>query len=80
MPMPKAYGSRSRAGSAPRDARPGSSCAEDDGRGFRVGDLRDDSHYGLSMMREQAAVAGGIVRVSSAPGKGTTVEVVVPVS
>lgn len=52
----------------------------DDGRGFSVGDLRDDTHYGLSMMREQAAVAGGIVRVSSALGKGTTVEVVVPVS
>lgn len=53
----------------------------DDGRGF-VPDLQSDpepGHVGLSTMVERAELAGGWVRVISAPGHGTTVECWLPV-
>jgi PAS domain S-box-containing protein len=52
----------------------------DDGVGFLPGvaERRPAGHLGLISMREQAAMAGGWCRVSSAPGMGTTVEVWLP--
>jgi signal transduction histidine kinase len=47
---------------------------EDDGRGFDPGDV--DGGYGLLSMRRRAERAGGAFSVRSAPGEGTTVEVV----
>ncbi len=53
----------------------------DDGRGFsppeveEQGDLR---HVGLTGMRERAEMLGGCLRIDSAPGRGTRVEVLVP--
>jgi len=35
-------------------------------------------HYGLTTMAERAQQAGGRLTISSEPGKGTTVEAVVP--
>jgi signal transduction histidine kinase len=51
----------------------------DDGRGFdpaRVGDR--PGHLGLRGIAERAAAVGGVVRVESAPGRGTTIECRLP--
>jgi signal transduction histidine kinase len=53
----------------------------DDGVGFLPGVVERQQrrgHLGLVSMREQAAMAGGWCRVSSAPGMGTTVELWLP--
>ncbi|WP_238009008.1 histidine kinase [Dactylosporangium sp. AC04546] len=54
----------------------------DDGRGFAVPadllDLRAADRYGIVGMAERARVVSGELRVVSAPGSGTTVEVLVP--
>jgi signal transduction histidine kinase len=53
----------------------------DDGAGFLPGighAQPDPDHLGLVSMREQAAMAGGWCRVSSAPRMGTTVELWLP--
>jgi signal transduction histidine kinase len=49
----------------------------DDGRGFRP-DSIFPGHLGLRSMRERAAVVGGVLDISSAPGKGTRVTLRVP--
>ncbi|PRY36780.1 sensor histidine kinase [Umezawaea tangerina] len=55
----------------------------DDGDGFRVpGDLSAltaGDHFGVVGMAERARYAGGVLDVTSTPGRGTTVEVSVPV-
>lgn len=52
----------------------------DDGRGFEPGRVAEGTtdHYGITTMRERAQQVGGRVSISSAPGKGTTIEAVVP--
>jgi signal transduction histidine kinase len=51
----------------------------DDGVGFASGDQTSlQGHLGLAAMRERATLAGGWVRVESAPGEGTTVQAWVP--
>jgi two-component system nitrate/nitrite sensor histidine kinase NarX len=54
---------------------------EDDGVGCDATRLNDPSgaHLGLRIMRERAARVGGSVRLSSTPGRGTTVMIEVPV-
>jgi PAS domain S-box-containing protein len=49
----------------------------DDGRGF-VPNAAFPGHLGLRSMRERAAVVGGTLEISSAPGKGTRVSLRVP--
>jgi PAS domain S-box-containing protein len=55
---------------------------EDNGRGCIIPDdygrLTWDDHYGLVGIAERAAVAGGTLRIRSAPGAGCSVEVQVP--
>jgi two-component system, NarL family, sensor histidine kinase DevS len=55
----------------------------DDGRGFdpaaATGGLMG-GHLGLSAMRQRAALAGGAIRIESAPGAGTTVKLTLPMS
>ena len=53
---------------------------EDDGRGFVVeADLRSyEGHWGLLGMHERASGLGGALTVRSAPGRGTTVTLVLP--
>jgi signal transduction histidine kinase len=54
----------------------------DNGRGFdpaRAAEGTTD-HYGLTTMRERAQQAGGRLTITSSPGRGTTVEAVVPVT
>ena len=58
----------------------------DDGRGFADGHIARNGkppdsppgHYGLTGMRERAAVIGGTLEVTSEPGAGTTVRLRTP--
>ena len=50
----------------------------DNGRGFDQGDAALSKSLGLLGMRERAAILGGHVTISSAPGKGTTVTTWLP--
>ena len=49
----------------------------DDGNGFDVADVPDTS-FGLIGMKERAESLGGDFKVSSEPGRGTSVEVLLP--
>ncbi|HWO69898.1 MAG TPA: GAF domain-containing sensor histidine kinase [Actinomycetota bacterium] len=54
---------------------------EDDGRGFERGATEKAGprvSFGLQGMAERAALAGGVLTVDSAPGKGTRLEVRIP--
>jgi len=54
---------------------------EDDGRGFERGATEKAGprvSFGLRGMAERAALAGGVLTVDSAPGKGTRLEVRIP--
>jgi NarL family two-component system sensor histidine kinase YdfH len=50
----------------------------DDGAGFDPATVPDRGHYGIQGMRERARAIGGQLRVTSAPGRGTTIIVTVP--
>jgi signal transduction histidine kinase len=52
----------------------------DDGVGFvpGPGEETQAGGFGMKTMRERAETSGGNLRVISAPGKGTTVEVTIP--
>jgi PAS domain S-box-containing protein len=50
----------------------------DNGRGFDQADPSLSKSLGLLGMRERAAILGGKVNISSAPGKGTTVSAWIP--
>jgi PAS domain S-box-containing protein len=52
----------------------------DNGRGFDQVDPSHSKSLGLLGMRERAAVVGGQVNISSAPGKGTTVAAWIPLA
>jgi signal transduction histidine kinase len=45
----------------------------DDGQGFVVDQAQPSGHYGITGMRERAAMIGGTLEVISEPGTGTTV-------
>ena len=50
----------------------------DDGAGFSPGQERRPGSFGLIGLRERAYIVGGKVKVESAPGRGTAVELRVP--
>jgi PAS domain S-box-containing protein len=50
----------------------------DDGRGFSPEDPRKPGSFGLMGLRERAYLLGGEVSIASEPGRGTTVEVRIP--
>lgn len=60
------------------DGRWATLAVRDDGRGFDPEAAPPDAHYGLRSMRERAQELGGRLEVRSAPGRGTHVEVRVP--
>lgn len=53
---------------------------EDNGDGFDLHAAQEPAqqHLGLSIMKERAAHFGGTVRISTAPGRGTVVEIDIP--
>jgi signal transduction histidine kinase len=55
---------------------------DDDGKGFACGDDAESpaAGTGLATMRERAALLGGTVSITSKPGRGTSVELSVPLS
>jgi signal transduction histidine kinase len=58
----------------------------DDGQGLAAaalgkgGDSAGPTGFGLSGMRERAELLGGKLQLSSSPGRGTTVRLVLPLS
>lgn len=50
----------------------------DDGVGFELSEQKAGS-YGLVLLRERVAEIGGMIRMVSFPGKGTSIEVTVPI-
>jgi signal transduction histidine kinase len=52
----------------------------DDGKGFDAEEGEPEGHYGLTMMKERAQVAGGEFTIRSARGEGTTVTADFPTS
>jgi PAS domain S-box-containing protein len=52
----------------------------DDGSGFDSQEIQASppGHMGLSSMRERVELAGGTLRIETAPGRGTTVEFTLP--
>jgi len=50
----------------------------DDGIGFNMDGEIPAGHYGLQGMHERAELVGGSLEISSAPGAGTTLNVVLP--
>jgi signal transduction histidine kinase len=51
----------------------------DDGKGFSVGpENSKEGHYGLTGMRERAALIQGKISIASQPGMGATVRLIVP--
>jgi signal transduction histidine kinase len=50
----------------------------DDGQGFDVTEPRAETSFGLVGMRERAESLGGEFRLSSKPGAGTSVEILLP--
>ena len=53
----------------------------DDGRGFDEGEIsrrKQHGHMGLTILHDLAESAGGALKVTSAPGAGTTLELEVP--
>jgi signal transduction histidine kinase/ligand-binding sensor domain-containing protein len=53
----------------------------DDGRGFDLEEaLRKLGHWGLTTMQERARQLGGELKISSAPGHGTQIDILVPIN
>ena len=50
----------------------------DDGRGFDPTDPRKPNSFGLVGLRERAQLVDGEIRIDSAPGRGTSIEVRIP--
>ena len=50
----------------------------DDGQGFDQSHSAPTGHYGVAGMKERASVIGGVLRVESVLGVGTTVRLAVP--
>jgi PAS domain S-box-containing protein len=53
---------------------------EDNGKGFDTSQIENNKTLGILGMKERAIVIGGIYNIYSIPGKGVTVEVVVPLN
>lgn len=53
---------------------------EDDGQGFDVTLIKKDKHLGLMGMQERAELLGGSLTIESAPAKGTSVFVSIPLA
>ncbi len=62
--------------------RPGSlrAIVQDDGHGFDRDCPQGErfNHFGITIMQERARRCGGSLRIDSSPGRGTTVEAVIP--
>jgi hypothetical protein len=55
-------------------------CVRDDGIGFDLGDIGENTGLGLTLIRERAESVGGSARIESKPGNGTLVELYFPIA
>jgi PAS domain S-box-containing protein len=53
---------------------------QDDGVGFVLPTVRKPQSYGLLGVRERAYLLGGVASIESAPGRGTSIKVCIPLS
>ncbi|GAB3845380.1 sensor histidine kinase [Dactylosporangium cerinum] len=51
----------------------------DDGTGFSPGHAPPDGHFGLALLAQATATAGGTLSIMSMPGAGCTATVALPV-
>jgi two-component system sensor histidine kinase UhpB len=51
---------------------------EDNGKGFTIASIENNKTLGILGMRERTLMMGGEYKITSTPGKGTIVEVIVP--
>lgn len=51
----------------------------DHGRGFEIKDIENGPGLGLISMRERLRLVGGTIRVTSSPGQGTDIQLIVPI-
>jgi PAS domain S-box-containing protein len=63
-----------------RDASTVTLTVRDNGRGFTPSAPRKQGSYGLVGLRERAYLLGGDLRIESGPGRGTVVEMRIPMS
>ena len=61
-------------------ARGGGGVLQDDGEGFNLEEARKKGGLGLVSMKERVRLVNGFLFLRSEPGKGSTVEVVVPIA
>jgi len=52
----------------------------DDGQGFDPKEMASKKTFGLMGMKERTEMLGGTYSIISAPGKGTTISVVIPMA
>jgi signal transduction histidine kinase len=52
----------------------------DDGVGFVTGAPRKPGSFGLMGLRERVSMLQGAVRIDSAPGRGTVIDIELPLS
>ena len=52
----------------------------DDGRGFSSQEPRKAGSFGLVGVRERAYLIGGDAKITTAPGKGTSIELRLPIT
>ncbi|MBA4358859.1 MAG: hypothetical protein C0405_14160, partial [Desulfovibrio sp.] len=52
----------------------------DDGQGFDQERMAGQEGWGLAGMRERASLAGGRLEIASAPGRGTTIKLDLPLT
>lgn len=54
---------------------------QDNGKGFTMEEAEDKSnnHFGLALIHEGVGLLGGTIHVSSIVGKGTTIEIMIPI-
>ena len=50
----------------------------DDGRGIALASTDGEEHFGLRMLEDLARDSGGRLELDSAPGRGTTVRLEIP--
>lgn len=53
---------------------------EDNGKGFceELKEIKDDKHFGLSLMRERVKMLNGKIEISSSEGNGTKIHIEIP--
>jgi len=52
----------------------------DQGQGFNLNNVDNRSHMGLNGMSERACALGGRLEIQTAPGEGTRIQVIIPLS